>query len=88
MRDRAQHVVAVLAVRRALARHEPVAEHDAMPGDVEDVSDATRHESRPPREAVKSASVGIAQILFFIFLVVFLVTLLLHLMRGRTLPPV
>ena len=33
---------------------------------------------------IASASVGIAQILFFVFLVVFLVTLLLHLLRGRT----
>ncbi len=37
---------------------------------------------------IASASVGIAQVLFFIFLVVFLVTLLLHLMRGRAPPPV
>jgi uncharacterized membrane protein YtjA (UPF0391 family) len=37
---------------------------------------------------IASASVGIAQILFFIFLVVFLVTLLLHFMRGRAPPPV
>jgi uncharacterized membrane protein YtjA (UPF0391 family) len=36
---------------------------------------------------IASASVGIAQVLFFLFLVIFLVTLLLHLMRGRT-PPV
>jgi uncharacterized membrane protein YtjA (UPF0391 family) len=33
------------------------------------------------------ASVEIAKVLFFIFLVVFLVTLLIHLMRGRA-PPV
>jgi uncharacterized membrane protein YtjA (UPF0391 family) len=37
---------------------------------------------------IASASVGIAQVLFFIFLVVFLVTLLLHFMRGRAPPPV
>jgi len=36
---------------------------------------------------IASASVGIAQVLFFVFLLVFLVTLLMHLMRGRT-PPV
>lgn len=36
---------------------------------------------------IASASVGIAQALFFIFLVVFLVTLLMHVMRGRA-PPV
>jgi uncharacterized membrane protein YtjA (UPF0391 family) len=36
---------------------------------------------------VAVASVEIAKVLFFIFLVVFLVTLLIHLMRGRT-PPV
>lgn len=33
------------------------------------------------------ASVEIAKVLFFIFLVVFLVTLLIHIMRGRA-PPV
>ena len=33
---------------------------------------------------IASASVGIAQVLFFIFLVGFLITLVLHLVRGRT----
>jgi uncharacterized membrane protein YtjA (UPF0391 family) len=37
---------------------------------------------------IASASVGIAQVLFFVFLLVFLVTLLMHLMRGRTPPTV
>ncbi len=34
-----------------------------------------------------SASVGIAQILFFIFLLGFLVSLVVHLLRGRA-PPI
>jgi uncharacterized membrane protein YtjA (UPF0391 family) len=36
---------------------------------------------------IASASVGIAQILFFIFLLGFLVTLVVHLLRGRA-PPI
>jgi len=36
---------------------------------------------------VASASVGIAQVLFFIFLLGFLVTLVVHLLRGRA-PPI
>jgi len=35
---------------------------------------------------VASASVGIAQILFFIFLLGFLVSLVVHLLRGRPTP--
>ncbi len=34
-----------------------------------------------------SASVGIAQVLFFIFLLGFLVSLVVHLLRGRA-PPI
>jgi uncharacterized membrane protein YtjA (UPF0391 family) len=37
---------------------------------------------------IASASVGIAQVLFFVFLVVFALTLLIHLLRGRTPPSV
>jgi uncharacterized membrane protein YtjA (UPF0391 family) len=36
---------------------------------------------------IASASVGIAQVLFFIFLVVFLVTLVLHLLSGKSSSP-
>jgi len=36
---------------------------------------------------IASTSMGIAQVLFFIFLVGFLITLVLHLVRGRTPPP-
>ncbi|WP_439815746.1 DUF1328 domain-containing protein [Zavarzinia sp. CC-PAN008] len=36
---------------------------------------------------VASASMGIAQILFFVFLVVFLITMVMYLVRGRS-PPV
>jgi uncharacterized membrane protein YtjA (UPF0391 family) len=36
---------------------------------------------------IASASVGIAQILFFIFVLGFLVTLVVHLLRGRA-PPI
>ncbi len=36
---------------------------------------------------IASASVGIAQILFFIFLLGFLVSLVVHLLRGRA-PPI
>lgn len=36
---------------------------------------------------VASTSMGIAQILFFIFLLGFLVTLVVHLLRGRA-PPI
>jgi len=37
---------------------------------------------------VASASIGIAQILFFIFLVGFIITLVVHLFRGRTPPAI
>lgn len=36
---------------------------------------------------IASTSMGIAQILFFIFLLGFLVTLVVHLLRGRA-PPI
>ncbi len=36
---------------------------------------------------IAAAASGIAQILFFIFLALFVVTLLIHLLRGRAPPP-
>ncbi len=36
---------------------------------------------------VASASMGIAQVLFFIFLVSFLITLVMYLVGGRRAPP-
>ena len=36
---------------------------------------------------IASASMGIAKILFFVFLVLFVLTFIVHLLRGRT-PPI
>ena len=35
---------------------------------------------------IASAAAGIAQVLFFVFLVIFLVSLVLHFVRGRSAP--